>query len=213
MFDTDVCDVQVGCVQLQEKPNMTKKPVGYWYWSLKKAEKTYETTQRECLEVVWSVLLLRPYLEERRFTIRKDYDSLCWILNLIDVSGRLGRWQLHLLESDFDAVHRASVKRQAADALSLLPTDGTDRTSLEDVLPGIIINSVNNELNKDTSHVLEDKSSTITRLHSKPKDFEAPILTGFIKTQSGNAFCRKAANKSGRVRKNFHSTKMAKMAK
>ena len=70
-IDTDACNVQIGCVLLQdqedEKP--TRKPIGYWSRTLFQAEQGYHTTERECLAVVWAVLLLRPYLEGADFTI------------------------------------------------------------------------------------------------------------------------------------------------
>ena len=68
---TDACNVQIGCVLLidQEDENSTIMPIGYWSWSLSQAEQGYHTTERECLAVVWAVLLLRPYLEGADFTI------------------------------------------------------------------------------------------------------------------------------------------------
>ena len=68
--DTDACDLQVGCVLLQEQEDGTNRPVGYWSRTLTKPEKAYTVTERECLAVVWAVLLLRPYLEGARFTVR-----------------------------------------------------------------------------------------------------------------------------------------------
>lgn len=93
---TDACDRQVGCVLLQEHSYGTTRLVGYWSRSLNKAEKAYDTTHRECLAVVWAVLMLRYYLEGARFTIRTNHDALRWILNMADATGKLARWRLHL---------------------------------------------------------------------------------------------------------------------
>ena len=63
-LDTDDCDVKVVCVLLQDQPGpKTPKPVGFWSRTLTPAENGYETTNKECLAVVWAVLTLRPYLE------------------------------------------------------------------------------------------------------------------------------------------------------
>lgn len=77
----------------------------------------YDTTHRECIAIVRAVLLLRSYLDGARVTSRTDHDSFKWIPNLSDASGRLAQSRLRLSEFDFGLVHRASVKRHAADAL------------------------------------------------------------------------------------------------
>lgn len=46
---TDSCDLQVGCIMLQEQSDGTKKPLVYSSRSSQKAEKAYDTTNPECL--------------------------------------------------------------------------------------------------------------------------------------------------------------------
>lgn len=75
-----------------------------------KCQLNYNTTQRECLGMFWSVLVLRPYLKGTRFTIRVGQDSWKCTLSLVDATGRLARWQLRLSEFEFDVVHRADIK-------------------------------------------------------------------------------------------------------
>ena len=145
VLDTDACDYQVGCVLLQEQDDGTNRPVGYWSRSLSKAEKNYSTTEKECLAIVWAALTLRPYLEGQRFTLRTDHDSLRWIMNLSDASGRLQRWRLRLADFEYDVVHRAGIKHQAADALSRMPTDGSDQTPLDDAIPTLAVEASHTE--------------------------------------------------------------------
>ena len=139
VLDTDACNYQLGCVLMQEQDDGSHRPIGYWSRSLTKAEKNYSTTEKECLAIVWAVLTLRPYLEGNRFTLRTDHHSLRWIMNLADASGRLQRWRLRLADFEYDIVHRAGVKHQAADALSRLPTNGTDQHPLDDGIPTLAI--------------------------------------------------------------------------
>ena len=134
-LDTDACDTQVGSTLLQDQGGGDFHPVGYWSRALTKQEREYTTTEKECLAIVWSILLLRPYLEGQRFTVRTDHDSLKWVLNLADAKGRLARWRLRLSEFDFDVEHRAGVKHQAADALSRMETTGLDTRPLGDEIP------------------------------------------------------------------------------
>lgn len=78
---TDLCNIELGCMLLQQYPEMAR--------SFIEAGHTYDATQRECMAIVWSTILLRSHVEGSRLTIRTDHDSLCWILNLIDTNGRL----------------------------------------------------------------------------------------------------------------------------
>lgn len=88
-LDTDVCDVQVGCVLLRMQQDDTLKPVRYWSRSLNDAKRKNDTTQKECLTTARVVPLLRPYLEDNKFTTRTDHNLPNWILNLSDSSGQL----------------------------------------------------------------------------------------------------------------------------
>lgn len=55
--------------------------IGYYLRLLRDAEKRYNTTQKECLAVVWAVKKLRPYLYGRPFIVKTDHASLKWLLN------------------------------------------------------------------------------------------------------------------------------------
>jgi len=70
ILDNDACAVQVGCNLLQQQPDKSILPVGYYSWRLIPAEQNNSTTDRECLVVVWGCFLLRPYLEGQEFLIR-----------------------------------------------------------------------------------------------------------------------------------------------
>lgn len=78
----------------EKQPEGSKRPIRYWSRTILKAEKEYETTQLEFIEVVCVLLLFRVYLEDNRFTVRIDYSYLRWILNPADKTGRLERWRL-----------------------------------------------------------------------------------------------------------------------
>ena len=119
-LDTEACDLQVGCTLLQDQGGAGYVPIGHCSRALTKQERDYTTTEKECLAIVWAILLLRPYLEGQRFTVRSDRDSLRWVLNLADAKGRLAGWRLRLSEYDFVVEHRAGIKHQAAEALSRL---------------------------------------------------------------------------------------------
>ena len=109
-LDTEACAYQVGCCLLQQKQDKTWHPVGYFSRSVTDAERNYSASEGECLAVVWSVLMLRPYLLGTQFTVRTDHHELWWLLNLTDVSGRLARWRVRLSEYDFANEYRPGVR-------------------------------------------------------------------------------------------------------
>lgn len=53
----------IECVVLQKQLDGYKKHIDYGPQTLTDAERSYDTADRECLSVVWQVLLPRPYLE------------------------------------------------------------------------------------------------------------------------------------------------------
>lgn len=61
-LETDVCDRQVGCDLPQKQPEESEEPSGYWSRSFHDTEWDYDITHKECLPVVWAVLLLRQYV-------------------------------------------------------------------------------------------------------------------------------------------------------
>ncbi len=98
-LDTDASDYQLGCCLQQDQPDGSRLLIGYWSRSLDDAQKNYHTTENECLAIVWSILLLRPYLEGVQFTVRTDHHALRWVLagSRTESHGRLERWRLRLL--------------------------------------------------------------------------------------------------------------------
>lgn len=63
-LDTEACNVQGDSVLLQKQLGDPKKPIAYWFQTPTDKEQRYGTTQRECLQVVWSARLLCLYPKE-----------------------------------------------------------------------------------------------------------------------------------------------------
>jgi hypothetical protein len=97
-YTLDVDECGIGACQQQEQPDGSLAPCDYYSKTLNPAEKNYSTPEKECLAMVWAIILLRSYLERTRFTIRTDKVALKWLLSLKDPSGRLARWRLRLAE-------------------------------------------------------------------------------------------------------------------
>lgn len=61
-LDTDACVDQVRCVLQQKNPDKTRTAVECWIRSLTSAERVDGSTKRQCLVIVWSMLLLGLYV-------------------------------------------------------------------------------------------------------------------------------------------------------
>eukprot|EP00171_Calliarthron_tuberculosum_P023550 IDg23550t1 len=106
--DTDACNTQIGCSLMQTHEDGKRYPIGFWSRSLNPAERNYDATERECLAVIWSVRLLRPYLEHKKFTLFTDHQALRWIFDLTgkDLTPKFVRWRLRLLAHDFTVKYK-----------------------------------------------------------------------------------------------------------
>jgi len=103
--------------------------------SLNAAERNYSTSERECLAVVWASLLLRPYIEGTRFTVRTDHAALKWMLHISGAHGRLARWRLRLAEFDYVVQTRPGASHHAADTMSRISTPAVDDGVIPDAVP------------------------------------------------------------------------------
>ena len=134
-LDTDASAGQLVAVLLQEQPDQSTRPVGYWSPSLNAADRNYSTTERECLAVVWASLLIRPYVEGTRFTVRTDHAVLKWMLHMDGAPERLARWRLRLLEFDYVVQTRPGASHQAAETMSRISTPVGDEGAIPDAVP------------------------------------------------------------------------------
>ena len=82
------------------------------------AEKNYTTTEQECLAIISAIQKFRAYLEGYHFTVITDHSSLRWLHNIKNLSGRLARWALSLLEYDYEIIHCIKSYNYVPDALS-----------------------------------------------------------------------------------------------
>ncbi|KAL7290777.1 hypothetical protein TKK_0015523 [Trichogramma kaykai] len=80
--------------------------------------KQYNTSEKECLALLWAIKKLRPYLEGYRFVAITDHSALQYLRNLKEPTGRLARWALEMQQWDFEVVHRKDKYNELPDALS-----------------------------------------------------------------------------------------------
>lgn len=71
VLDTDENAQQIGWVLSQRHIPKDLGHIEYFSKTLTDSERNYDTAQKKCLLIIWTVLSLRPYLEGTHFTLRK----------------------------------------------------------------------------------------------------------------------------------------------
>ena len=82
------------------------------------AERKYTTTEREALAVVYACKKFRHYLLGYKIVFHTDHDSLKYLVNKPDLSGRIARWILLLQEFNYEVVVKPGKANANADYLS-----------------------------------------------------------------------------------------------
>lgn len=93
------------------------KVIAYFSQLTNNAESRYSATELECLAVVRATKEFSHYLRGSRFRLVTDHWALKWLHNLKEPTGRLGRWQLRMMELEYDVEYREGVNNHV-DALS-----------------------------------------------------------------------------------------------
>uniref|UniRef100_A0A6V7JLV8 Reverse transcriptase domain-containing protein n=1 Tax=Bracon brevicornis TaxID=1563983 RepID=A0A6V7JLV8_9HYME len=98
-----------------------ERVITYASRALTDPEKNYTTTEQECLAAIWAIREFRCYLEGYSFTVITDHNSLRWLHQLRDPTGRLARWSLESMEYNVEIIHRKGALHHVPDALSRIP--------------------------------------------------------------------------------------------
>lgn len=117
LLTTDASEEGIGAILSQGNIG-NDLPVAYASRTLNKAERNYDTTEKELLAIVWAVKHFRPYLYGKQFKIITDHKPLTWLFNVKDPSSRLMRWRLKLEEYNYEVLYKEGKQNTNADALS-----------------------------------------------------------------------------------------------
>lgn len=108
----------IGAILWQEEDQKKECPIYYASRQMSTAEKNYTTTEREALAVVYACKKFRHYLLGYHVIFHTDHDSLKYLVNKPDLSGRIARWILLLQEFDYEVRVKAGKANTNADFLS-----------------------------------------------------------------------------------------------
>jgi transposase InsO family protein len=114
----DASDIALGAVLCQEDDSKREHPVAYLSRSLKTAERKYHIREKECLAIVWALRSWSHYLEGNTVLVRNDHQSLSYLRDYSNPTGRLARWQLTLGQYNVKVEYRKGSTQSHVDALS-----------------------------------------------------------------------------------------------
>ena len=115
---TDASAYGLGGVLLQQAQGGEWRPVSFTIKLMKKAERHYTPTEKECLAIVHALKKWRHYLHGEHFTAVTDHLALKWLMSLKDPRERLARWVIEVQDYDFAVEHREGKQLVVPDALS-----------------------------------------------------------------------------------------------
>ena len=118
ILTTDASGGALSYILGQKDQNDKEYVVSYGGRAVRSEEKNWNTTQLECLALVTGIGTFKHYLSHRRFIVRTDHESLKWLLNKKEPTGKVARWSMKLQGYLYETEHIKGSKNQVADAIS-----------------------------------------------------------------------------------------------
>lgn len=120
------CDASTagfGAVLAQRGNDKQFHPIFFFSKRTTETESRYHSFELEMLAIIYALRRFRVYLSGIKFKIVIDCNALTLAIKKKDVSPRISRWILELLEYDYVTEHRPGTKMGHVDALSRLPSE------------------------------------------------------------------------------------------
>ena len=108
----------LGAIFWQHDDSNRESPVYYASRQMSPTEKKYTTTEREALAVIYACKKFQHYLLGYWIVFHTDHDSLKYLVNKSDLSGRIARWILLLQEFNYKVIVKPGKANANADYLS-----------------------------------------------------------------------------------------------
>lgn len=115
---TDASAHGFGATFMQKKKDLKFHPIFYFSKRTTDTESRYHSFELEMLAVIYALRRFRIYLHGIKFKIVTDCASLKMTLDKKEISPRIERWAIELMEYDYVLEHRAGTRMQHVDALS-----------------------------------------------------------------------------------------------
>lgn len=151
---TDASNFAIGAVLSQEG-----KPITFISRTLSSTEENYAANEKEMLAIIWALSSLRNYLYgSAHVKIYTDHQPLTYALSNKNNNSKMKRWKAILEEHNYELQYKPGKSNIVADALSrppqasqinsLTPTEHSDESSSQNLIPSIEvpINAFKNQI-------------------------------------------------------------------
>lgn len=118
-LDAGVCDSYCWLNYPPTTSNTTIRQTSFWCRSLKGLLGIDTKMHEKCIPVVLAVMSLRQKCKDQIFVIQIDDHVICWIINLVDGSGRPMPGACTFLKLNSKVMYQAHVKHRPAGPLLL----------------------------------------------------------------------------------------------
>ena len=108
---TDASELAAGAVLTQEVENR-EAPLGYASHRFTRTEEKLSPNDREVLGVLYGIKQFHTYLQHRRFALFTDCAALTWLFTSQNLSSKMHRWSMRLMQSDIDLKWRRAKTTQ-----------------------------------------------------------------------------------------------------
>ena len=149
--ETDASEKGLGCVITQRQDNGKFKPISFASRTLNKAEKNYDTTNKEALAVIWALKKYKYILYGYKITVFTDHKPLTGVFTRTLPPGRLGRWALLVQDFDINIIYKPGKMNIVPDALSRNPSPSEIKQMGEDSC--MILNEKKDSLPENSSAI------------------------------------------------------------
>lgn len=127
---TDASDYGIGAYLFQVKEGV-EYPIAFVSKALQKEQLRWDTPEKECYAIFYSLQKLSYLLRDTHFTLRTDHKNLTFLNQ--EHRGKVQRWKLALQEFDFDIEFIPGKINIVADGFSrLVPLDPSDVPIVEE---------------------------------------------------------------------------------
>lgn len=108
-IETKSSDIGI-CAILSQLNGEESKTISFMSAKLNDLQKKYHPVERECLAVILALERFRPYIEGSEIHVTTAHNSLLWLRNSQDPTGRIARWALRLQAYDVIFKHKQFAK-------------------------------------------------------------------------------------------------------
>ena len=141
---TDASELAAGAVLTQEVENR-EAPLSCASYRFTRTEERLSPNDREVLGVLYGIEQFHTYLQHRRFTLVTYCAALTWLFTSQNLSSKMHRWSMRLMQFDIDLKWRKGEDHTAPDAQSRLRRNGPPEPPIDTSYPDDTSRPVENQ--------------------------------------------------------------------